>query len=107
MMQDLEKLFKGREINSFDAKDNKIMCFPHVINIAVQHVLSGMSKAQAPENEDDDPEGLTGVVNADEGRGIRQSFDAACAQDPIASLRKIVVAIRSSGQRRRRYAWIL
>jgi hypothetical protein len=65
MMQELQKLFKDREINSFDAKDNKIMCFPHVINIAVQHVLSGMSKAQAPENNDDDPEGLTGVVNTD------------------------------------------
>jgi hypothetical protein len=104
MMQDLEKLFKGREINSFNAKDNKIMCFPHVINIAVQHVLRGMSKTQAPENDDDDPEGLTDVVNADEGRGIKQSFEAACAQDPIARLRKIVVTIRSSGQRRD--AWI-
>ena len=76
------------------------MCFPHTINIAVQHVLKQMSSVQAPENDEDDPEDLTGAANADKGRGFGQTFKAACAQDPIARIRKIVTAIRGSGQRR-------
>jgi hypothetical protein len=99
MLEFLEKLFEEREIYSFDARDNRIICFPHTINIAVQHVLTKMSSVKAPENDDDDLEDLAGA-NADEGRGFGQSFGAACAQDPIARLRKIVMAIRSSGQRR-------
>jgi hypothetical protein len=96
----MEKLFVEREIFSLNAKDNRIMCFPHIVNIAVQHVLSGMSRTKAPENNDDDdnPEYLIGA-NIDEGRGFGQTFSAACKQDPISRLRKIVVAIRSSGQR--------
>jgi hypothetical protein len=74
------------------------MCFPHTINIAVQHVLKKMSSVDIPEGDDDDSEDQAGVP--DEGRGFKQSFEAACAQDPIARLRKIVMAIRSSGQRR-------
>ena len=99
MLEFLEKLFKEREIFSFDAKDNRIMCFPHIINIAVQHVLKKMSLVKAPEN-DDDFEDLIEKSNTDEGRGFGQSFKAACAQDPITRLRKIVMTIRSSGQRR-------
>lgn len=107
MLVYLEKLFLEREITSFDAKDNRIMCFPHTINIAVQHVLRKMSSVTAPENDDDDPEYLTGPAMADEGRGFGQTFNAACAQDPITRLRKIVMAIRSSGQRRDALmAWI-
>lgn len=95
----MEKLFEEREIFSFDAKDNRIMCFPHIINITVQHTLKVMSSVEAPEN-DDDSEDLIEKSNSDEGRGFGQSFDAACAQDPIARVRKIVMTIRSSGQRR-------
>jgi len=100
MLQFLEKLLLEREITSFDAKDNRIMCFSHVVNIAVQHVLSKMSSVKAPENDDDDSEGLTDAANADENRGFEQTFQNACAQDPIFRLRKIVTAIRASGQRR-------
>jgi hypothetical protein len=100
MLEYLEKLFLEREITSFNAKDNRIMCFPHTINIAVQHVLTEMSSARAPENDDDDFEDLTDAADADKGRGYEQTFEAACAQDPIARLRKIVMAIRASGQRR-------
>jgi hypothetical protein len=107
MLQFLEKLFLDREISSFDAKDNRIMCFPHVINIAVQHVLDMMSSVGAPENDDDDSEVETYAENTDEGRRFGQTFEAACAQDPIARLRKIVVTIRSSGQRRDAFmTWI-
>jgi hypothetical protein len=100
MLECLKKLFLEREISSFDAKDNRIMCFPHIINIAVQHILKKMSSVKAPENDDDDLEDFTGPPNPDEGHRFGQTFEDACAQDPIARLRKIVMAIRSSGQRR-------
>jgi hypothetical protein len=74
------------------------MCFPHIINITVQHVLKKMSLVQVPEN-DDDPKVFTGKPNMDEGHGFGQSFAAACAQDPVACLCKIVMVIQSSGQR--------
>ena len=99
MLETLQKLLLDREITSFDAKDNRIMCFPHIINIAVQHVLAKMSSIKAPEH-DDDPDVLIGAANTDEGSRFGQSFEDACAQDPILCLRKIVMAIRSSGQRR-------
>lgn len=86
------------------------MCFPHTINIAVQHVLKKMSSVVAPDNDDDeDFEDMIGAADEgeDEDRRFGQSFEAACAQDPIARLRKIVMTIRSSGQRRTAFiSWI-
>jgi hypothetical protein len=76
------------------------MCFPHIINITVQHILKRMSSVEAPQDEtDDDSEDLIDESNAEDGRGIGQTFDDACAQDPIAGLRKIVMKIQSSRQR--------
>ena len=37
MMKELKKLLADREI-AFHADDNRIMCFPHVVNIATQRV---------------------------------------------------------------------
>jgi len=37
-MAALEALYRERNI-PFDAQDRRIMCFPHVINIATQHVI--------------------------------------------------------------------
>jgi hypothetical protein len=101
MLQFLERLFLEHEITSFNAQDNRIMCFLHTINIAIQHVLDTMSLVKAPEsNDDDNAEDLTDVADRDEGRGFGQTFEDACAEDPITRLRKIVREIRSSGQRR-------
>jgi hypothetical protein len=58
-----------------------------------------MSLVKAPESDDDDDAGdLTDAADRDEGRGFRQTFKDACAEDPITRLCKIVRAIRSSGQ---------
>ena len=69
MLEFLEKLFMEREIFSFDAKGNRIMCFPHTINITVQHVLKRMSSVSAPEDckGNDDSEDVTGASITDEG----------------------------------------
>jgi hypothetical protein len=101
MLEYLEKLFLEREISTFNAKDNRIICFSHAINLAVQDVLKEMSSVEAPENDDDDDfEDLADAANTKEARGIAQSFENACAEDPISRVRKIVMAIRASGQRR-------
>jgi hypothetical protein len=92
MLEHVEKLLEDREIFSFDPKDNRIMCFLHIINIPVQHVLKKMSLAQVPENNDDSKV-FTGKPNTDKGHRFGQSFAAACAQDPIACLHKIVMVI--------------
>jgi hypothetical protein len=76
------------------------MCFLHTINIAVQHVLDKMSLFKAPEsNNNNDAEDLTDAADRDEGHGFGQTFEDACAEDPITCLCKIVRAIHSSGQR--------
>jgi hypothetical protein len=73
--------------------------FPAHNQHTVQHVLKKMSLVQVPEN-DDDPEVFTGKPNMDKGHGFGQSFAAACAQDPVAHLCKIVMVIQSSRQHR-------
>ena len=104
MLQYLQKGFEEREITSFDAKDHRIMCFPHIINIAVQVVLSCMSSTEAPDCNDD-PE--VSYEAETDGRNDDQSFENACAGDPINRLCKIVIAIRSSGQHKDAFnAWI-
>jgi hypothetical protein len=102
----MEKLFEEHEILSFDAQDNRIMCFPHIINITVQHVLKRMSSVEAPET-DDDSEDLIDKSNTEDNHGIGQTFDDACAQDPLARLHKIVMKIQSYGQPRDAFmTWI-
>lgn len=98
MLKDLEKLFLECEILSFDAKDQRIMCFPHIINVVVQHVLTKMSSVMAPENNDNVCEEEISTANMDEGCGFGQMFEIVCAQDPIACLHKIVMTIHSSRQ---------
>jgi hypothetical protein len=104
IMEELQKHLSLREI-SFNARQRRIMCFPHIINIVVQHVIAKLSHTAAPEDEDDtyEEEGMT--QSDDQSRPTTRS--AAYARDPIARCRKIVVAIRSSGQRREKFEnWI-
>jgi hypothetical protein len=81
------------------------MCFPHVINIVVQHTLSKLSRAVIPEADEDDD---ANEENLDvDSAANPQTREAAYALDPISRCRKIVVAIRSSGQRRQKFTnWI-
>jgi hypothetical protein len=67
-----------------------------------------MSLVKAPESDNNnDAEDLTDVADRDEGRSFGQTFEDACAEDPITCLCKIVRAIRSSGQRRNAFmTWI-
>lgn len=100
-MRHLELLLKEREI-PFDAKNNRINCFPHIINIVAQHVIKSVSKSVAADSDDAfvfEPQALT--------RTPPKTFEEACASDPLGRIRKVIVAIRASGQRRDDFnSWI-
>ena len=106
-MEELEILLREREI-PFNAKEQRVMCFPHIVNIICQHVIAKMSGSPLPEDEDDDEEEDQSNTNHDPPPNTNTNTrTAAYARDPIARCRKIVVAIRSSGQRRDKFeSWI-
>lgn len=109
MMRELGSLFEAREI-PFEYKQNRIFCFPHIINIVVQHIIAKFSKSVAPDDFGDESD-LDDLDHSDrdtypQGRPPK-TFEEACARDPLKRVRKIVVAIRASGQRRDEYfQWI-
>lgn len=107
MMEEIEKLLRSREI-PFSAKQRKIMCFPHIINIIVQHVIKKMSRSLPPEDdEDDDLDDLDNDGEDIDHTATQSARQAAYARDPIGRCQKIVVSIRSSGQRREKFdTWI-
>jgi hypothetical protein len=80
---------------SFDPVDRRIMCFPHTINIACQHLIKSFTNIDFADTDDD----VLSVLPELQASG-RQSFDEAVQRDPIALGRNIVRVIRSSGQRR-------
>jgi hypothetical protein len=76
MLELLEELFLECEL-TFDAKDCRIMCFPHTINIAVQHVLDKMSLIKASENDNDnDPEDLNDMAD----KNVQRTRSHGCAR---------------------------
>jgi hypothetical protein len=101
MMREIQKILEDREI-PFNAKDSRIMCFPHIVNIMVQHVLDKMTSAPALDSDDEDSDSSK---SADEDsdppadqRGRIQTFESAVLADPIGRCRNLVVKLRSSGQ---------
>ena len=104
-MEELASLFHACEI-PFDAKERRVMCFPHIINIICQHVIAKISGSSPPELCDDDDDETDSDVNNDLPLNAN-THEAAYARDTIARCRKIVVAIHSSGQHREKFeSWI-
>jgi hypothetical protein len=103
MMRELEMLFAEREI-SFDAKQNWINCFPHIINIVAQHVIKKVSNSIAADADD---AFVFKAQNPDPNCIAPETFEDACASDPLGRIHKIIVAIRASGQCRDEFnSWI-
>src|SRR5271168_1289096 len=96
MMKKIAELLGDREI-PFDTQDSRVMCFPHIVNIAVQYVLAKMSSAPVI-SDDEDLGGSTDEDLSAEQRGRMQTFESACAADPIGRCCKLVVKLRLSGQ---------
>ena len=94
MMEHLQKLLVACELPlEFDANDRRIMCFPHIINICVKHVVDEFS---APN--------LKAIAEAwvdcfDDDVVDKAKYLAAVKKDPVALGRNIVRAIHASGLR--------
>ena len=95
MMEHLEKLLKTRELPlEFGAKDRKVMCFPHVINICVQHIIEELT---APD--------LEKIANAlvdcfNDDAVDKEKYLEAVEKNPVALGCDVVRIIRASGLRR-------
>ena len=92
-MEELAKLLQSRDID-FDPLDRRIMCFPHIINICVQHVIANFTNIELAEAAAEFVSALP------LGLPDRQTFEEAVQQDPVALGRNIVRVLRNSGQRR-------
>jgi hypothetical protein len=92
-MRAFEDIMRAREI-PFDHEDNRIMCFPHIINICTTHVIESFTDTALADDQADFDADLPPMVPAE------QTYEEACGRDPIALCRCTVRAIRASGLRR-------
>jgi hypothetical protein len=89
-LEEYGKLIQTTQELTWDYENNRIMCFPHVINVCSTHVIEGFTKLELVDTEFDpslpprDPD--------------LQSYNEAVTHDPIALCRSIIRAIRASGQ---------
>ncbi|QRW11789.1 AC9 transposase [Ceratobasidium sp. AG-Ba] len=92
LMVELEKEFTARSLHS-DAVENRICCFPHVINFAVRRVLERLPSSA---------KSYRGVLSelAVKPTANQSAYLDALASDVVSRTRTTVVASRSSGQRR-------
>jgi hypothetical protein len=119
-MQELQILLNDRDIE-FDAKDNRIGCYPHIINICVSHIVSSCTKGKAADyqldtagfdfSDDDDDAEEDNEEEDDEEEDDEedvinpQQYDLvkwfeSLKRDPVKRARAVVRTVRSSGQRK-------
>ena len=92
-MEELGKLLCAQNI-PFHSEDRRIMCFPHIINICCQHVISDFTHIELSESAEDFFADLLPDCPH------LQTFEEAVKRDPVALGHNIVHALRASGQRR-------
>ncbi|KAI0753326.1 hypothetical protein C8Q80DRAFT_1217510 [Daedaleopsis nitida] len=117
MVSELESLLAEEGIE-FDHEDNRLRCFPHVINICVKHGLKSLTKAEPPTSEDmptteaqlpalsveDDP--CLVPVNPDAAAETNTDLQSdpvyadALMHDPVKLTRQLINSCRASGLRR-------
>ncbi|KAG8998769.1 hypothetical protein FRB94_006659 [Tulasnella sp. JGI-2019a] len=83
----------------FDWDDNCIHCFPHIINIAVQHLLSELISIS---NGAEDTEFLPHAAGDED----LQSYQQALARDPISLCRAVVRNLHVSSIRHEEFGRI-
>ncbi|KAF7372280.1 Zinc finger BED domain-containing protein 4 [Mycena venus] len=101
-------LLRRRDINGFDAKNNYIRCFAHIINLCSQAVIRAMEKddTDADYPDTDTEPGTDSDISDDDGVTIRPTRTSRKA-GPIQRARKSVRFIRKSGQRRDQFLEII
>jgi hypothetical protein len=99
-MRILESEFNQANI-PFSSSDQHIRCLAHIINLAAQEFLRSLKSI--PENEIEDLD----FENQGEKRGrnqVEKRGEKQCEISVVSKLRKAVVAIRSSPQRRESFS---
>jgi len=76
----------------FDHKDNRIMCFPHIINICTNHVIEKFTNTVLVDNQVEFDAACCPLDPAE------QTYNEAYRCDPIALCHSTVRAIRASGK---------
>jgi hypothetical protein len=98
-MKELEKLLRARKV-AFDSLDNRIMCFPHIINICSTHVIKSFNTDLMDDQDVFD-------AKPPPSDPAKQTYKEAVKRDPIALCRSTVRAIRASGARRDQFQKII
>lgn len=89
----------------FDHQDSRVACFPHIINICVQHTLKALAKpARASDDESDNASDDESDEDSDEDE--RDAHDKV-PDDLLAKVRRLIKAIRASGQRQSEFAGVI
>ena len=96
MMKSLEGLLHKRNLDTFDAKERQVFCFPHMTNICTGHVVSSLSSS--PNNREPNE---NHIVPGE------QMYQQALACDPIAMARAAIRAIWVSSARREAFAAVI
>lgn len=85
----LKAIYSRRHPNLlFDDEDSRIACFPHVVNICVQHTIAALNNTDTNEDEEEERE--------DDDTNIQ---NPNVPTDLLGKIRSLVKAIRASGQR--------
>src|SRR6267154_6237217 len=111
MMLELEHLLGEHKIE-FDAQDHRIMCFPHIINICIRHILHSFSNSDPADLEDalvgafaDDSDDDSGGSDSD--NDMSKKYLEAIKKDLVALGCQTVKAIRASGLQHEEFAHLI
>ena len=101
----------------FDPKDSRIACFPHIINICVQHTLEALAAnvvtARASNDDGSNNDGSNDDGSNDDDSEDDGSDDEGCTvharvpDDLLVKVRKLIKAIRASGQRQAEFSGVI
>ncbi len=99
-MKVFEVLMQDWDI-TFNYNDNRIMCFPHIINICTTHTTESLTD---PALADEQAEFHVAPLGPED---MEQSYKEAVERNPIALCRSTVWAVRASGQQRDHFQEII
>jgi hypothetical protein len=121
-MRELQALLLKREV-MFDHRNNRIMCYPHIINICTAHIVAASTQVSKKfldrnglDDDDDDfdatpPSGRSGPQLDEEFIASqppeRQAWLSSLNRDPIKLVADIVRYIRASDARKQVFAGIV
>ena len=89
-MEEFAVLLQAHDIE-FDPIDHQIMCFPHIINVCCQHVITSLT------NTDMANPAQEFVAAHPPGHPNQQTFEEAVRRDPVALGRNIIRVLQNSG----------